>query len=57
MGCFFSTGSCHAWDAVKQLTREQIQSRKDAAVRFTDNVLGDSDRASEIEDESLEDYA
>ena len=42
---------------MKTLTREQLQSRKDAAVRFVDNVLDDSERASEIEDESLEDYA
>jgi hypothetical protein len=42
--------------AVK-LTRDQVESRKEKAVRFTRNVLGDSDRADEIEDESLEDYA
>ena len=42
---------------VKALTRDQIQSRKDQAVRFTRDVLDDPDRADEIEDESLEDYA
>jgi hypothetical protein len=42
---------------VKQLTREQTQSRKDKAVRFVRDVLDDSDRAAEIEDEDLEDYA
>ena len=42
---------------MKSLTRDQLQSRKDQAVRFTQNVLGDPDRADEIEDESLEDYA
>jgi hypothetical protein len=42
---------------VKSLTREQLQSRKDAAVRFTENVLDDPERAAEIEDEPLEDYA
>jgi hypothetical protein len=42
---------------VKRLTREQVESRKEKAVRFTDNVLGDSDRADEIADESLESYA
>jgi len=41
----------------KALTREQLQARKEKAVRFTRDVLGDSDRAEEIEDESLEDYA
>ena len=42
---------------MKQLTCEQVQSRKDRAVRFTDSVVGDPDRAAEIEDESLESYA
>src|SRR5438093_11184091 len=42
---------------VKRLTREQVESRKEKAVRFTDNVLGDPDRADEIEDESPESYA
>ena len=40
-----------------KLTREQLQSRKDKAVRFTENVLGDPERAAEIADESLDDYA
>jgi hypothetical protein len=42
---------------VKTLTRQQIQSRKAKAVRFVRDVLGDTDRADEIEEESLEDYA
>ena|SRR5579872_5140588 len=42
---------------MKVLTRDQVQSRKDQAVRFTRNVLDDPDRADEIEDESLDDYA
>ncbi len=41
----------------KIFTREQLQSRKDKAVRFTRDVLEDDDRADEIENESLEDYA
>ncbi|HEV8417044.1 MAG TPA: hypothetical protein VGQ49_25855 [Bryobacteraceae bacterium] len=41
----------------KTLTRQQVQSRKDKAVRFTRDVAGDPDRADEIEDESLDDYA
>jgi hypothetical protein len=41
----------------KALTRQQLQSRKEKAVRFVRDVLGDPDRAQEIEDESLEDYA
>jgi hypothetical protein len=40
-----------------KLTREQLQGRKDKAARFTETVLNDPERASEIEDESLEDYA
>jgi hypothetical protein len=42
---------------VKSLTREQLQPRKDKAVRFVRDVLDDPERASEIEDEDLEDYA
>ena len=42
---------------VKALTSEQLQTRKEQAVRFTRDVLGDADRAEEIENESLEDYA
>lgn len=41
----------------KALTREQLERRKEQAVRFTENVLDDPDRADEIADESLEDYA
>jgi hypothetical protein len=42
---------------MKFLTRAQLQSRKEKAVRFVRDVLGDPDRAEEIADESLEDYA
>ena len=42
---------------MKSLTRDQLQSRKEQAVRFTRDVLGDPDRADEIADESLDDYA
>ena len=41
----------------KTLTRHQLQSRKNKAVRFTRDVASDPDRADEIEDESLDDYA
>jgi hypothetical protein len=40
-----------------QLTRDQLQARKNKAVCFTRDVLGDPARAEEIEEESLEDYA
>src|SRR5262249_2560647 len=43
--------------SVKALTREQLKSRKDKAVRFVRDVLGDDDRADEIEDEDLDSYA
>jgi hypothetical protein len=42
---------------MKSLTREQLQARKEQAVRFTENVLQDPERADEIADVSLEDYA
>lgn len=42
---------------MKVLTREQLQGRKEKAVRFVRDVLGDQDRAEEIEGESLDDYA
>jgi len=42
---------------VKSLTRDQLQRRKEKAVRFTRDVLEDPDRADEIAAESLEDYA
>jgi hypothetical protein len=41
----------------KTLTRDQVESRKEKAVRFTRDVVDDADRAEEIADESLEDYA
>ena len=40
-----------------KLSREQLQARKEKAVRFVRDVLGDSDRADEIAGESPEDYA
>ena len=42
---------------MKRLTRDQLQARKEKAVRFVRDVLGDPDRAEEIADESLESYA
>lgn len=42
---------------MKALTREQLEGRKEKAARFVRDVLGDPDRADEIADESLEDYA
>ena len=40
-----------------KLSREQLERRKAQEVRFTRDVVGDADRADEIEDESLESYA
>lgn len=42
---------------MKRLTREQLQSRKDRAVRFLRDVVGDDERADEVARESLESYA
>ena len=42
---------------MKTLTRKQLESRKEKAERFVRDVLDDSERADEIADESLEDYA
>lgn len=42
---------------MKILTRKQLTARKAQAVRFVRDVLGDDDKADDIEDESLEDYA
>lgn len=43
--------------SIKTLSRKQLESRKAQAVRFTRDVREDDNRADEIEDESLEDYA
>jgi hypothetical protein len=42
---------------LKRLTREQVESRKEKAARFVENVLGDSERADEIADEDVDSYA
>ena len=55
--CCFPSTECDARTVAKKLTRDQVQSRKDAAVRFLEDVKDDPDRASEVADESLEDYA
>lgn len=41
----------------KSLTYAQVASRKDQAERFVRDVLSDDDRADEISDESVQDYA
>jgi len=43
--------------ARKILTRDQAETAKNRAASFTRNVLNDDDRADEIEDESLDDWA
>ena len=42
---------------MKTLTRTQLEDRKEKAARFVRDVLGDADRAGEIEEESIENYA
>ena len=39
------------------VTYDQVEARKEKAVRFLRDVVGDDDRADEVEDESVEDYA
>ena len=41
----------------KSRTLEQVERMKAKAARFVENVLGDPDRAEEIEAESPEEYA
>lgn len=43
--------------ASKILTRDQAQARKDKAVRFAENVLDDPNKADDIENEDLDDWA
>ena len=42
---------------MKKLTCAQVEARKEKAVRFVEDVLGDPERADKIADESVEDYA
>lgn len=42
---------------MKTLTRKQVQDRKEKAERFVRDVLDDPERADEIADGSLEEYA
>ncbi|MGA2609609.1 MAG: hypothetical protein ABSH01_19390 [Terriglobia bacterium] len=42
---------------MKTLTRQQLEQRKEKAVRFTRDVREDPERAAEIADESVEEYA
>ena len=39
------------------MTYDQVEARKEKAVRFLRDVVQDYDRADEVEDESVEDYA
>jgi predicted RNase H-like nuclease (RuvC/YqgF family) len=61
-----TTPECSIWTAaafsliserVKRLTAKQVEGRKEKAARFTETMLDDSERAQEIRDESVEDYA
>jgi hypothetical protein len=42
---------------MKTKTLKQVETAKERAERFTRDVIGDDDRADEIADESLEEYA
>jgi hypothetical protein len=45
------------WGKLVLVTYDQVEARKEKAVRFLRDVVGDDDRADEVEDESVEDYA
>ena len=42
---------------MKALTRGQVEGRQEKAERFLRNVLDDDERADEVAEESVEDYA
>jgi hypothetical protein len=42
---------------VKQYTADQVQAKKDKAVQFLRDVVGDDDRADEFDDMDLDEYA
>jgi hypothetical protein len=39
------------------MTYDQVEARKQKAVRFLRDIVGDDDRADEVEDEDVQDYA
>ncbi|HTQ59985.1 MAG TPA: hypothetical protein VMI32_07175 [Candidatus Solibacter sp.] len=41
----------------RALTRRQLESRKERAARFVRDILGDPERADEIDEENADDYA
>jgi hypothetical protein len=41
----------------RQLTREQVEAKKDKASQFVRDVVGDDDSADDFDDMSIEDYA
>jgi hypothetical protein len=41
----------------KQQTYEQVSAKKDKAAQFLRDVVGDDDKASDVEDMNVEDYA
>jgi hypothetical protein len=43
--------------AKKRLTADQVQAKKDRAVQFLRDVVGDDDKADEFEDMDLDEYA
>jgi hypothetical protein len=57
MSCFSVRRPNLGFNLTFVMTPEQVQNRKDKAVRFVADVLQDPDRAAEIDSESIEDYA
>jgi hypothetical protein len=45
------------WSKLVLVTYDEVRKRQEKAVRFLRDVVGDDDRADEVEDESVEDYA
>jgi hypothetical protein len=42
---------------VKQYTADQVQAKKDKAVQFLRDVVGDDDKADEFDDMDVDEYA
>ena len=53
----FASHVRHDRSGVKSRTRQQVATAKDRAVRFIENVLQDPERADDVANESVEDYA
>jgi hypothetical protein len=55
--CYFAHSDETLVSMAKALTREQVQAKKDKAVQFLRDVVGDGDKADEFDDMDIEAYA